>query len=86
MPIFVPFAFSSKIEVLRLAIYDAKIAITIYSTWIMAEALNRQTSWQTVDDGTKIANELMSKLGISESDLIAGAYMDLIERKENAAI
>ena len=52
----------------------------------MAEALNRQISWQTVDDGTKIANELMSKLGISESDLIAGAYMDLIERKENAAI
>ena len=36
---------------------------------------------QSTDDGVKIANELMSKLGISESDLITGAYMDLIDGK-----
>ncbi|XP_022109182.1 uncharacterized protein LOC110989248 isoform X2 [Acanthaster planci] len=33
---------------------------------------------QTSADGTKIADELMEQLGIQSSDLISGAYMDLI--------
>ena len=33
---------------------------------------------QALQEGEKIANEFMKKLGISESDLVTGAYMDLI--------
>ncbi len=38
---------------------------------------------QTTSDGEKIAHDLMEKLGIKQDDLIAGAYMDLIEAKTN---
>ncbi|MCL4529147.1 MAG: class IV adenylate cyclase [Chloroflexi bacterium] len=34
---------------------------------------------QSDADGQAIANELMGKLGIEQSDLLEGAYMDLIE-------
>jgi hypothetical protein len=37
--------------------------------------------FQTIADGTQIANELMEKLGVGSSDLLPGAYMDLIEAK-----
>lgn len=33
---------------------------------------------QTVDEGQRIADDLMNKLGISKSDLISGAYIDMI--------
>ena len=33
---------------------------------------------QTTTDATKIADYLMEELGIQPSDLISGAYMDLI--------
>jgi predicted adenylyl cyclase CyaB len=34
---------------------------------------------QSVEEGQTIARELMSKLGVQESDLLQGAYMDLLE-------
>lgn len=37
---------------------------------------------QTEDEGVKIANDLMEKLGIEQKDLISGAYMDMILKKE----
>jgi adenylate cyclase class IV len=33
---------------------------------------------QTIEEGQKIADDLMKKLGISNSDLISGAYIDMI--------
>jgi len=33
---------------------------------------------QTSEDGEKIAKELMAQLGVEETDLIAGAYVDLL--------
>ena len=33
---------------------------------------------QTIEEGQKIADDLMQKLGISNSDLISGAYIDMI--------
>lgn len=36
---------------------------------------------QTIDDGTKIANELMKQFEIAESDLMTGAYMDELSQK-----
>ena len=39
---------------------------------------------QTSEDGTRIAEDLMKKLGLDSKDLIPGAYMDLIETKETA--
>ncbi|XP_068907038.1 uncharacterized protein [Tenebrio molitor] len=36
---------------------------------------------QTVDDGEKIASRLMQALGIDKSDLISGAYTDLLQKK-----
>lgn len=39
---------------------------------------------QTVQQGQAIAAELMARLGIAESDLIDGAYIDLLERKIGA--
>ncbi|XP_045175178.1 uncharacterized protein LOC123536246 [Mercenaria mercenaria] len=33
---------------------------------------------QSVEEGQAVANELMKKLDVHESDLISGAYMDLI--------
>ena len=33
---------------------------------------------QTSSEGQHIAEELMSKLGVAEQDLVSGAYMDLI--------
>ena len=36
---------------------------------------------QTTDDGQAIAEDLMTKLGIDKSKLISGAYMDLLEAK-----
>ncbi|XP_067655451.1 adenylate cyclase CyaB-like isoform X1 [Haliotis asinina] len=38
---------------------------------------------QAMEEGQEIANDLMTKLGIKESDLIEGAYMDLILEKQN---
>ena len=32
-------------------------------------------------EGQAIAHELMNKLGVAESDLLEGAYMDLLEKK-----
>ena len=37
---------------------------------------------QSDEDGQAIARELMAKLGVNESDLLDGAYMDLMENKE----
>jgi adenylate cyclase class IV len=34
---------------------------------------------QSEEEGQAIAWELMAKLGIQESDLVEGAYMDLLE-------
>lgn len=34
---------------------------------------------QTVEEGEKVAFSLMTRLGISQEDLIQGAYMDLLE-------
>lgn len=36
---------------------------------------------ESVEKGEEIARDLLSQLGINESDLIQGAYMDLIEKK-----
>lgn len=33
---------------------------------------------QTLEEGQKIAEDLMSKLGVEQNDLVTGAYMDLI--------
>ncbi|XP_046751494.1 uncharacterized protein LOC124414567 [Diprion similis] len=35
------------------------------------------TDDQSLEDGQKIANELMAKLGVQQDDLIAGAYLDM---------
>ena len=37
---------------------------------------------QSAEDGKRIAEELMEKLNVTETDLIAGAYMDMLTRKE----
>nr|XP_002127902.1 uncharacterized protein LOC100182215 [Ciona intestinalis] len=37
---------------------------------------------QSPEDGAKVANDLMRKLEISESQLVVGAYMDLINARE----
>lgn len=37
---------------------------------------------QTAEDGTKIADALMAKLEIGESDLLKGAYMDMLPSKQ----
>jgi adenylate cyclase class IV len=36
---------------------------------------------QSVEEGQKIADELMERLGINSIDLIVGAYMDLIRNQ-----
>lgn len=36
---------------------------------------------QTSEDGEKIAADLMEKLGVEKTDLIAGAYRDLLLEK-----
>ena len=33
---------------------------------------------QALSEGEEIANDLIKKLGISDKDLVTGAYMDLI--------
>ncbi|XP_041365704.1 uncharacterized protein LOC121380794 [Gigantopelta aegis] len=38
---------------------------------------------QTVDDGQKIAENLMTQLGVKKEDLIQGAYMDLIIKQKS---
>ena len=35
---------------------------------------------QSDDEGQAVANDLMKKLGIEPTDLIEGAYMDLLEK------
>jgi len=37
---------------------------------------------QTLEEGEKIAHDLMDKLGVSSDNLISGAYMDLILAKK----
>jgi predicted adenylyl cyclase CyaB len=37
---------------------------------------------QSEAEGEAIAADLMNKLGVAESDLLEGAYMDLVENKE----
>lgn len=37
---------------------------------------------QTTEDGAAIANDLMVRLGISESDLVVGAYLDQLKAKQ----
>lgn len=37
---------------------------------------------QSVEEGQSIADNLMSQLGISQSDLICGAYMDMILKQK----
>ncbi|XP_031622809.1 uncharacterized protein LOC116340453 isoform X2 [Contarinia nasturtii] len=36
---------------------------------------------QTIEDGTQIANDLINKFEIGESDLMTGAYMDELKQK-----
>ncbi len=36
-------------------------------------------------DGQAIARDLMSKLGVEQSDLLEGAYMDLLEERQRAS-
>jgi hypothetical protein len=38
---------------------------------------------QTLEDGDLIAKDLMTKLQINPSQLISGAYMDLILKQSN---
>ncbi|XP_021363879.1 uncharacterized protein LOC110457100 [Mizuhopecten yessoensis] len=40
---------------------------------------------QTAEEGQKIAEDLMDKLGVKQSDLLSGAYMDMILKKSEAA-
>ena len=35
---------------------------------------------ETIDEGTRKAEELLNKLGVSKSDLISGAYMDWLDK------
>ena len=37
---------------------------------------------QALTEGEEIANDLMKKLGISDQDLVTGAYMDLILKSQ----
>ena len=37
---------------------------------------------QTVEDGTSIATDLMQKLDIHQTDLVDGAYIDLLEKRK----
>ncbi|KAM6385893.1 adenylate cyclase CyaB-like isoform 1-T1 [Alca torda] len=39
------------------------------------------TEEQTLEDGERVARQLMKELGIEEQDLISGAYMDLLLAK-----
>lgn len=39
------------------------------------------TEEQTLEDGERVAHQLMKELGIEESDLISGAYLDLLLAK-----
>lgn len=39
------------------------------------------TEEQTVEDGERVARQLMKELGIEEEDLISGAYLDLLLAK-----
>lgn len=36
---------------------------------------------QAISDGEAVARELMFKLGIQQSDLVAGAYVDLLKEE-----
>ena len=36
---------------------------------------------QTEKEGEKIAHEIMNQLGIKNDDLVAGAYMDFLMKK-----
>ena len=36
---------------------------------------------QEVSEGEKIATDLLQRLGVSEQDLVTGAYMDLLLQK-----
>lgn len=36
---------------------------------------------QSPEDGQKVAEDLMEKLGVDKADLIAGAYNDLLLQK-----
>jgi len=40
---------------------------------------------EPVERGEKGAREIMTKLGIEETDLVRGAYIDLLERATNCA-
>jgi len=40
---------------------------------------------QSDADGQAIAEDLMSRLGVEPSDLLEGAYMDLIEERQKGA-
>ena len=40
---------------------------------------------QSEEEGQAVADELMAKLGIEESDLIEGAYIDLLEHNDRSA-
>uniref|UniRef100_A0A1B6M5A2 CYTH domain-containing protein n=1 Tax=Graphocephala atropunctata TaxID=36148 RepID=A0A1B6M5A2_9HEMI len=40
---------------------------------------------QSVEEGQKIAQDLMSQLGVSETDLLAGAYMDMLLKHSETA-
>ena len=41
---------------------------------------------QPDSDGQAIAEDLMSKLGVDRSDLLEGAYMDLLEDRQNGGV
>lgn len=40
---------------------------------------------QAVEDGVRIAGELLGRLGIAEGDLVAGAYLDLLRAGREGA-
>uniref|UniRef100_A0A8C4V287 CYTH domain-containing protein n=1 Tax=Falco tinnunculus TaxID=100819 RepID=A0A8C4V287_FALTI len=43
------------------------------------------TEEQTVEDGERVAHQLMKELGIEEEDLISGAYLDLLLAKGDSS-
>ena len=41
---------------------------------------------QEVSEGEKIATDLLQRLGVSQQDLVTGAYMDLLLQQEHSSL